>query len=63
MVFAGDLLADRENNTLHMLCTFKALHDKGVNYKLFIPITMKFFKVFGQLKSIYDGLDKEQLKT
>lgn len=62
MVFAGDLLADRETNTLHMLYTFKALSDKGVNYKIIYSNHDEiFFKVFGKLKPIYDQFDSEKL--
>ncbi|MDG2348636.1 MAG: hypothetical protein P8L77_04135 [Gammaproteobacteria bacterium] len=62
IVFAGDLLADRQTNTLYMLYTFQAIQAAGVNFKIiFSNHDEIFFNMYARLKANYEKLDPNQL--
>lgn len=62
IVFAGDLLADRQTNTLYMLYTFQAIQEEGVNFKIiFSNHDEIFFNMYARLKTNFDNLDRKQL--
>lgn len=62
IVFAGDLLADRQTNTLYMLYTFQAIQAAGVNFKIiFSNHDEIFFNMYARLKADFEKLDSNQL--
>ena len=62
MIFVGDLLADRQTNSIFMLHTFSAMKRAGLNFKIiFSNHDEIFFQVYAGLKSRFDQLDQDKL--
>lgn len=57
IIFIGDLLADREENTLHVLLMFKALAEKGVDFEIiYSNHDDVFIQVYKKIKKDFEAI-------